>query len=90
MRTHSPFQKTVVPPVKDLEKYREDVRYYRTQHDDNKDGLDKYAGPDLLDISGTLIKHCDFLEAKMDNKVFAEILLQSDRLTWLTGYRCKK
>ena len=81
MRTHSPFQKTVVPPDKNLEKYRKDVRYYRSQHDDNKDGLDKYAGPDLLDISETLLNHCEFLESKLDIKVFAEILLQSDRLT---------
>ena len=63
----SPYRTTICPPITDLESFRQTLRGYRADLDFGElEGESRYV---LLDNGEYLLKHCDFLETKLDNKV---------------------
>lgn len=66
---HSPYtySETIYPPISDLTQYKQDLVYHRVS-------IENFARDDeredaLLDIGDNLLKHCEFLEGKLNIKV---------------------
>ena len=58
---HSPYTKTVQPPIHDLGSYEDNLKRYRIQHDGGS--TDHHATGELLKIAEELLEHCQFLDA---------------------------
>ena len=64
---HSPYRKTVYPPIRDLGEYERDLREHRSSYENEE--RDKFAEFALLEIGENLLAHCDFLDTKLGIKV---------------------
>ena len=64
---HSPYRKTVYPPIQDVDEYRRELIQHRANWECGE--RDKYLADSLLEIGETLVEHCEFLETKLVIKV---------------------
>ncbi len=64
---HSPYRKTVYPPIQDLGEYRRELCQQRSRWEEGE--RDKYAEEALLGLGEALVDHCNFLDTKLDIKV---------------------
>ena len=76
MSAHSPILKMKEQPIEDLDTYRKLLRGYRVKADGD-DGLERYAGDDILVDAEELLEHGDFLEEKLAIKVCSAIAPKS-------------
>ena len=61
----SPYRETVYPPIQDVDEYRRDLNMYQAREDRGE----RIGDYELLEFAEPLVKHCEFLEAKLDIKV---------------------
>ena len=64
---HSPYTRTVYPPLQDVDDLRQELNVHRVSWECGDE--DKRLVEPLLEVGDDLIEHCDFLEAKLDIKV---------------------
>lgn len=67
---HSPYRKTVYPPIQDLREYRRKLAHHRASWEQDDDCQEEI----LLNIGELLVEHCDFVETKLDIKVPIHLL----------------
>ncbi len=83
---HSPYRKTVYPPIQNVDEYRRELAEHRASWED--DERDKCRDEMLLKIGEILVEHCEFLETKLDIKVLIHLLWalcqrwRTKSLTW--------
>ncbi|KAL9043547.1 MAG: hypothetical protein Q9214_003269 [Letrouitia sp. 1 TL-2023] len=90
---HSPYRKTIYPPISDLDEYKRGITQHRVSLESGE--RNKYWDEELLDIGELLVEHCDFLNRKLDVKVIIHLLqltkendkLKTELEAWKTG--CK-
>ncbi|ERF69901.1 hypothetical protein EPUS_05445 [Endocarpon pusillum Z07020] len=71
---HSLYLKTVYPPIRNVDEYRQDLARYRAKWEDGE--VDMERDEMLLDIGESLVEHFDFLETKLNIKVPTHLLME--------------
>lgn len=82
---HSPYRKTIHPPIDDMDEYIKDLNRYRVGWENEQIEV-KYLPEMLLSIAEPAIEHCKFLETKLEIKVrIDDVMAQHSKVNWMAS-----